>query len=590
MNEITKRKLNPTETIKQAIPRLIEAFVMFYGESERENITKKFNNMIAFGYATPDDMLRTISNDLEKKSDELIQIFLSNLKNSPDKQEEFKKTILGGFELEYLNLHPIHSYILYLGGNKNVKRDALKFVQNFFKDVNEENLDEYINNGNLDKLNEYANEYRKLIEQYGQYRDNFKAYFEYFKKCDNLKRELEEKYERKMLQEFSFLFTEQELKEIEQALNIPYRRIKDANKKAECYFDFNLSGQALIDAFSLESEQIINDESSWRRDSVINDRIKFFNNIGINLGTNYQDYLNIAGIPELIPKLQETAEVIIASRKKHYKEMTNEYYQMLDDYKEKMEMISQAGLANDTVNFNPSVYERGGTYVSDNVRKTDNGYESVPILCFAMAGITEYLDHMLIHELNHVYELSLQRVEGNKMYSIVGWDGVKGTIKKEVGEEQENDDEKKREYELFNEIINELIAQEITKILFDANGYIFNTSDNAKSRGGTSYEHTLFLVKSFYENYKQEIIESRRNGDMTKLFETVGRDNFENLNKLFHEFYENFAGFAYYNLMDSLQKNEDTEQTRKFYEIKSKRDKILLAMEEKSKNRTVATL
>ena len=37
MNEITHNKLNSTEAITKNLPKIIEAFVTFYGESEREN-------------------------------------------------------------------------------------------------------------------------------------------------------------------------------------------------------------------------------------------------------------------------------------------------------------------------------------------------------------------------------------------------------------------------------------------------------------------------------------------------------------------------------------------------------------------------
>ena len=45
MNEITKRKLNSTQTIIDNLPKLIEAFVSFYGEKEREFIEDKFKNI-----------------------------------------------------------------------------------------------------------------------------------------------------------------------------------------------------------------------------------------------------------------------------------------------------------------------------------------------------------------------------------------------------------------------------------------------------------------------------------------------------------------------------------------------------------------
>ena len=580
MNEITKRKLNSSSTIMQALPRLIEAFVAFYGESEREKITTKFNKMIVAAYITPEKMNRFILEDLKNKSDVLMSEFFNTLQIDENKFEEFKNNIFGNYDLDYLNLHPIYNYILYIGGNSSKKQLALNFVQKFHPEITEDILDEAIHDGKLDKLNEIVEKYRLTLVRYAKYREEFKSYQEYIDKCNQLKSELQVKYTKIMLEKISFLFSSEEIKEMEEELNKPFGRIVRANKKAECYFGYNLNSQALIDAFSNESEQIIEEGIGWRCNSIINDRIKFFNNIGIKLGENYQDYVNFSGLAELFSQLRDTADTIILWRNLCYNSMMSEYYKTFDEYKQHKDKIEQAGLANNTSEFKVQDYQLGGTYVTNNVRKTESGYESVPVLCFSMAGLGEYLDHILIHELNHIYELSLQEVNEKEITSLCGWDIVTKKMNKDILEVDEKDNGDKRKYELFNEVINELIAQEITKILFDMDGYVFNTRDNAKIKGGTSYEYMRFLVASFYEQYKKEIIESRQTGDMNKLFAVVGKDNFEKLNSLCYEFNEYFAGFEFYNLMESLNKKEDNERTRKFYLIKQKRDQILMAMEE----------
>lgn len=591
MNEITKRKLNPTEAIAQAIPRLIEAFVMFYGEKERENITRKFNNMIVVGHMKPKQITAIIREDLENRSNELIDQLCEKLQIVGNKREIFKESIFGKYDLEYTSLHPINSYLLYLENNKRGKNYVVQFVKAFFPEVTEENIDEFIQSGKLDKLNQVAKEYKQVIEQYNQYKETFKRYYEYVERCQNLENELEVKYMRMMLQEIGHLFSEEELHEIQKELDKPFgKNIKSISKKTECYFGYHINNESLIDAFSDENERILEGEKTWRQESVIKDRINYFKNIGINLGDDYQTYVNNLEIQKLWPKLKELADKIIRMRNEFYNKMMNEYYQTIDEYKQNMARIQNAGLINENFSYNARTYELNQTYVSDNIRKTTYGYENVPILCFSMGGIKEYLDHVLIHELNHVYELSLQRVDEEYYYSLCGWDKLRSERKQQTEEVRIDEVDEKRDYELFSEIINEMIAQEITEMLFDAGGYIFNTKDNAKIKGGTGYEHTWFLASSFYETYKQQIIESRRTGDITKLFESVGRENFEALNDLFREFNDNFAGFAYYNLMDSLIKKEETAQTKKFKEIKAKRDTILLAMEEHSKTKIGQTL
>ena len=50
MNEETKRKLNSTQTIADNMDNIIEAFVTYYGEENRERITNRFSNMIIAGH------------------------------------------------------------------------------------------------------------------------------------------------------------------------------------------------------------------------------------------------------------------------------------------------------------------------------------------------------------------------------------------------------------------------------------------------------------------------------------------------------------------------------------------------------------
>lgn len=193
----------------------------------------------------------------------------------------------------------------------------------------------------------------------------------------------------------------------------------------------------------------------------------------------------------------------------------------------------------------------------------------------------DFLDSSLIHELNHVLELHLDSVGTNMYYGTCGWDIIDTEITYETNAEVSLDNNRdKRYYELFNEIINELIAQEISEILSQMGIYVFNSKEEKKIKGGTSYERTMFIVKDFYHNYKELIIESRKNGDMTRLFETIGKENFEALNQLFHDFYEHFGNNMLFKLYKDLQHGVDNEDTRKYKEIATKRNEILQRMEE----------
>jgi len=173
----------------------------------------------------------------------------------------------------------------------------------------------------------------------------------------------------------------------------------------------------------------------------------------------------------------------------------------------------------------------------------------------------EYLDHTLIHELNHVYE-GEYNMDTN--YYSFGW--------------VSSNDSDFCVCRIFNEIINELISQEISEILNSLGIYIFNTKENTKIKGSSFYESTLFLVQEFYDLYKKEIIASRKNKNMEVLFDKVGRKNFEELNNLFQIFSEYFNVDNIGELQDDLVNNRNTEKTKIYNKLLDLKDKIMEKM------------
>lgn len=111
MNDITYKKLNATETITKALPRLIEAFTSFYGESERERITEKFNKMLIIGYMKPEKIESLLREDKKQKSNELIETFLNKLNIPKEEYEKFKKVFFDNYELDHPTIHPVYKYV-----------------------------------------------------------------------------------------------------------------------------------------------------------------------------------------------------------------------------------------------------------------------------------------------------------------------------------------------------------------------------------------------------------------------------------------------------------------------------------------------
>lgn len=219
----------------------------------------------------------------------------------------------------------------------------------------------------------------------------------------------------------------------------------------------------------------------------------------------------------------------------------------------------------------------GITCVTPNIAKVGKSYKVTAKVIINFSDVYKgEKDHSIIHELNHLYELALKEVSDSTYKTIFGWD----IVEEKIDSQEITDEEDKRKYELLNEIINEKIAKEISKMMADKNIKIFDERVNADYQNKTGYDQTNYIVDEFFETFKKEIKASRKNGNVRIIFDAVGRENFEDLNKLFQIHLEKIGGLKYYSLREDLRDNRETERTRAYFYIKEKRDKILKDMKE----------
>lgn len=587
MNDKYIRLLNPTEAISQSIPAFVEAFVTYYGEEERDRITKTFNDMLVIGYTDPSNINYTIRESNKEKSNEIINKFLNKMISNKEEQDKLIKTLFDNHELEYDSLHPINNYMQYLD-NDDVstyqKEKIVSFLKQFYPEITIDNLDETIKSGKFKNIDTIIPLYKEMLKEYKEYKKETKPYLDYVDECSNINRRLEKEYQIKYIEQIKSLFTDLEYQEIKNKIDSgSFYYINMINAKTKNFVPSSLNSEALIDSFSKTNEERLHDDSDWRKKSIQNDRISYFKNFGIDLGigAKYEDYLNNPKVKELFPKV-ELVEKLKDIRTKLYTEMMNKYYQSISEYKRNAKRIADVGLLAKDNGYDANAYSNNATAICTNVRMENDQYVKYPIFLFNTGGLPEYHDHRIIHELNHAFELTLQNVDGNNITMTCGWDIMQDKLDSQAPEntslEKRTD---KRNYELFNEIINELIAQEISQILTDNDFYLFNTKDNKKTTGGTSYESTKFLVKDFFETYKKEIIESRKNGDITILYNYLGKENIETLNDLFHEFNDSFGNLnERYQMYMDLNAKKETKATKKFQSIVKQRDQILSSMQE----------
>lgn len=631
MDRIT-RFLNGNEEIKKAISLYIEAFVKFYGEERRQEIEEKFNNLLCIGYQTPDAIksgLRTLE---EQKTKELMEpifedielplnsiigtLTLSSKNHMPINylyelmdsyrmgaegrkkqfytnafeilnnrlnmtQEEFEELITTKQLPErYQNKSAVvKDYIMNVIDDSKIENDykrqfslAKSLLETIIPGINENNFEELLNNDIIEKL---MNVRDKIEEANEKYLTELKPLQDEVKDIESLQRNLKDKLYREFLKENISLFPENLKEKIEKYLNDETSLLAYDIRKI---VGLSLESDGYLNAFSDDADNILSDSnsSSWKINSIKKERINYFKTMGLDLGDDYDNYMRSEEARKLIPT-KESIKKIIESKNSYLNKYNNIFYTSLERHKHLLSEIAEIGFMDKDDPINAMTYVEGVSYISSNFIRTEGGYISYPILCINFSNFnTSYLDHTIVHELNHVFESSMGLVGEHEYEFICGWDVTTENLNIISGQEVNTlESRANRPYELFNEIINELIAQEISKIMHEENIYIFDEEDNSTYKYTTNYDYTKFLVQDFFDEFRDAIIESRSNGNIEVIFNEVGKENFDALNELFHIYNESFTGIKMVNLYTSLQEGKETEATRLYYELIERRDRIL---------------
>lgn len=589
MNEAILKLLNANEIINEKLPMITEAFLSFYGESQRERITNILKNMQIITYCKPEDMNEIIEYTEIKKLEELTNELLNKINiNNLDKEK--LKEILFDNITEYDCISTLDSYNDYLFGDKERLPEVIDLLKNFYPNINETNIDELISKNTFKELDNILVLYNELLEEYEKFILSTRTYKEYLKKCHQTRDILSKKYLKKILSKLKEELPHEEFLKIEKEYNLIIELSTNEDIDTQnIYLNKDLT-PSLIESFAEKYDKLLENSDKETKECIQNLRMLYFKKIGLNLGDNYIEYIKNNEPKKLVPS-KKTIELLTRLREKLYIEMKTEYYRSLPEYQINREIIDSLELLDKDDGYNVYAYEGNLTTTIPNIKIINNQYKIFSLVLLYLGTTEEYIDHFIIHELNHAIETSLKSFDGKNYQIIAGWEIFTGNIQEIPDQENYYFEEGKREYELLNETINEMISQEITNILFSSNNYIINNSENALIKNGTNYEHTKFIVEEFYETYKQAIIDSRNNGNIQIIYDEVGESNFKDLNKLFHLYYENFPGETIYDLYDELDKGIESNKTKIYQDITNQRDIILSNMKKyknKSKKRTIS--
>lgn len=648
MNEILN-KLNADRTLQENISKYIDVFVDFYGEDKRDEIERKFNNATFVGYLSPErqqveltKLIKEKSKELESKvleynetsldSKDLFDTYDYSLKISQpinnyqnfielyklgkegrkekyieDTYNDIKKYLNELTKEEYLKIietkelpEKYQNIPYWLKNNIQYTTNLQNIEENYEKSFNKASslirkiiprctLDNFdINNEEIEKLDKIIEKYKETLKEYENFEKENIEYFNEMQVNKDLEMSLREKYYKEFLKENIDLIKEDDRQGVIEYLN-DSKKSYLMNYSVRRLLGSSIQSESILESFYEEQEDILNNEetSTFIKNSIIENRIKYFNNIGINLGNNYNLYLENEDVKSNWPT-KERLEKFRATKNKLINNFMKEYYLNTVSHKRLRQVVDSKNLLNKDDGLDQTMYNSslGKTCVATNLKEIDGKLEAAPLVMISFGGFDGALDHDIIHELNHLYELSLESVINNKAVYLCGWDICEDDIVGEVNDYIDiTKEEPKRSYELFNEIINEVIAQEIEEKMHEKGIHILDSSRNSKVKGNTSYEASFFIIKDFYKEFRDEIIKSRSNGNIKEILDIVGEKNFNDLNDLFDIYFENLSGLKKMQLLDDIKNNRTTNLTIKYYEIVDKSKEIMERMREESKKK-----
>ena len=648
MNEILN-KLNADRTLQENISKYIDVFVDFYGEDKRDEIERKFNNATFIGYLSPErqqveltKLIKEKSKELESKvleynetsleSKDLFDTYDYSLKISQpinnyqnfielyklgkegrkekyieDTYNDIKKYLNELTKEEYLKIietkelpEKYQNIPYWLKNNIQYTTNLQNIEENYEKSFNKASslirkiiprctLDNFdINNEEIEKLDKVIEKYKETLKEYENFEKENIEYFNEMQVNKDLEISLREKYYKEFLKENIDLIKEDDRKGVIEYLD-DSKKSYLMNYSVSRLLGSSIQSESILESFYEEQEDILNNEetSTFIKNNIIENRIKYFNNIGINLGNNYNLYLENEDVKSNWPT-KERLEKFRATKNKLINNFMKEYYLNTVSHKRLRQVVDSKNLLNKDDGLNQTMYNSslGKTCVATNLKEIGGKLEAAPLVMISFGGFDGALDHDIIHELNHLYELSLESVINNKAVYLCGWDISEDDIVGEVNDYIDiTKEEPKRSYELFNEIINEVIAQEIEEKMHEKGIHILDSSRNSKVKGNTSYEASFFIIKDFYKEFRDEIIKSRCNGNIKEILDVVGEKNFNDLNDLFDIYFENLSGLKKMQLLDDIKNNRTTNLTIKYYEIVDKSKEIMERMREESKKK-----
>lgn len=513
--DIIEKRIKDIDTVCYNNLEGINSYVIFLKRCKRKELALKFLEKIGVDVSEQKEI--GFAEDFDKDINDLMKAYL-------------------GDTIAFSYFMPGNKEILIAGirawipkeDNERIKNEKIKFL-NYIRGSNQnpitlENYDAYCKTEEykqiLQKIESYLKILYELIKEYEKYLKSLKKYEYYISMERDRKTRIEEREKMKLYIQ------------IEPSLPSELRKLLD--KKCESIkdkYDYLLCSEMGIKSsfefFSLEDEEKLKDPNTEKseKQKIIRNRIFFLTDSGeIDLkrlkekfATDEELYYYLIEQPEFKRFIPSTivASKISRLRKEAY---CNTKYKYLEEIAGK-NITSNLAVANLLINNSVGVdsFIDGFTRIIYlklffTVRDFDKGF----------------IDETFLHEMCHTVETRVN--QGTGIYSS-GFEENLNLLNPEqtlMNPYAPN----YRKYERFNENVTDTFSSEATEYLHSLGFYLIEPKEVCYRREKDSNTHIAIrnLLKPFIQKYRKAIIKARILGDYSDLFNSIGKENFEELN------------------------------------------------------------
>lgn len=536
---------------------IIDIYTEIFGEQYRSIIEKKVNNIIFLPYYKKISIEKYIMYLENCKTKELVMKFLEQIGEKLDEPSE--KSCIYKYQKNIAKIQELAE--IYIGDIYEITHNRCENVGiKAWKVAKEENTEENVEN-RIDFLNffrgyekdpitfetyqsfcqteEYSEIYKKIqlyLKIYDKICDEYENYLKQIESLKEYVKEEEQRSKKIFEDKFKKIYFQVE-KDLPDGI-IKYFETKhmQPEQRGKKLVSGSLIENALIEYFSSTSEKKLGEQDKFSQDIIYKFRRFFFQNFELEFPKQRYDFKSEKEYYEYYIKIvkekgmnisKELADKMKKLKKEEYKKAIEEIElnnpKLLENVKifgwTEEEQESQLREAYEKYLKNQSVC----------ILPKEEKQRKVPIVLFTPRE-TEFgkMDYVFLHEVCHAIEFNDMK-DGN---TKSGFDLL-------INDTVNNQYVDRRKYEILNEAITDIFAIEARKKSYKKGQYILEPeliSDYDVENHNTP-NIIKQILKPIVKKYKEQIIKARITGDNTELFETIGKENFEELNDLINKIF-----------------------------------------------------